>query len=66
MRAVDDRTPESAESSILKAEAAALRGRRAGKLPTVAGKAPVVRIRGRALMAAWPASVDRPSSTAPR
>ena len=32
----------------------------------VAGKVPVVRIRRRALMAAWLASVDRPSSAAPR
>jgi hypothetical protein len=66
MRAVDDRTPESAESSSLEAEAAAWRSRRARKPDTVAGKVLVVRIRRRALMAARAAWVDRPSATAPR
>jgi hypothetical protein len=66
MRAIEDRIREAAETSNLEAEAAAWRSRRARKLDTVAGKVPVVRIRRRALMAAWPASVDRPSSAAPR
>jgi len=66
MSAVDDRIREAAETSNLEAEAAAWRSRRTRKLDTVAGKVPVVRIRRRALMAAWPASADRPSSVAPR
>jgi hypothetical protein len=66
MRAVDDRTRVAAALSRLEAEAAAWRSRRARKPDTVAGKVPVVRIRRRALMAAWPASVGRPSATAPR
>jgi hypothetical protein len=66
MSAVDHRIREAVETSNLEAEAAAWRSRRTRKLDTVAGKVPVVRIRRRALMTAWPASADRPSSAAPR
>jgi len=66
MSAVDDRIREAVETSNLEAEAAAWRSRRSRKLDIVAGRVPVVRIRRRASMAAWPASVDHPSSAAPR
>jgi hypothetical protein len=66
MRAVYDRTGVAAASSRLEHGLAPWRSRRAKRPDTVAGKVPVVRIRRRALMAAWPASVARPSATGPR